>query len=402
MSKKVFKDILATTSIFCSLLMLAACNDNNSSSSNASNTDIITNSTSSEEVVVAKNNNYANPCYPVVGGEEKETYMADPFVIRDDTDGMYYLYCTQTEVFETDTSEFRKFKRGPIYSSMNGVDWKYVANAFENYEPNWGTNGAGVWAPTVCKVGEYYNYYYSLSVGGDANPGIGVARSKTPYGPFEHYGKLFNSVEIGVTNSIDPYVFYDEDKLYMAWGSYGGLITIVELESDGLSLKGGLQNQYEKKVAIAGYERNEANNYEGTIIIKKDGKYYLFLSTGTCCSGANSTYHVVVASSDNLFGPYVDSNGKNMFGPNRGDYVVTPSRSGAMGVGHNGFLVDDNGDYWMVYHGYDTTSKSYADWRVTYLDKLLWDKETGLPYIENYKASNGVERPGPYIKALEE
>ena len=399
MSKKVFKDILTSTSIICSLLMLTACNNNNSSSSITNNTNIIT---SSEEVVVAKNNNYANPCYPVVGGVEKETYMADPFVIRDDTDGMYYLYCTQTEVFETDTSEFRKFKRGPIYSSINGIDWKYVANAFENYEPNWGTNGAGVWAPTVCKVGEYYNYYYSLSTGGDVNPGIGVARSKTPYGPFEHYGKLFNSEEIGVTNSIDPYVFYDDDKLYMAWGSYGGLITIVELESDGLSLKGGLQNQFEKKVAIAGYERNEANNYEGTIIIKKDGKYYLFLSTGTCCSGANSTYHIVVASSDNLFGPYVDSQGKNMFGPNRGDYVITPSRSGAMGVGHNGFLVDDNGDYWMVYHGYDTTSKSYADWRVTYIDKLLWDKESGLPYIENYKASNGVEKPGPYIKTLEE
>ena len=399
MSKKVFKDILTSTSIICSLLMFTACNNNNSSSSITNNTNIIT---SSEEVVVAKNNNYANPCYPDVGGVEKETYMADPFVIRDDTDGMYYLYCTQTEVFETDTSEFRKFKRGPIYSSINGIDWKYVANAFENYEPNWGTNGAGVWAPTVCKVGEYYNYYYSLSTGGDVNPGIGVARSKTPYGPFEHYGKLFNSEEIGVTNSIDPYVFYDDDKLYMAWGSYGGLITIVELESDGLSLKGGLQNQFEKKVAIAGYERNEANNYEGTIIIKKDGKYYLFLSTGTCCSGANSTYHIVVASSDNLFGPYVDSQGKNMFGPNRGDYVITPSRSGAMGVGHNGFLVDDNGDYWMVYHGYDTTSKSYADWRVTYIDKLLWDKESGLPYIENYKASNGVEKPGPYIKALEE
>lgn len=399
MSKKVFKDILTSTSIICSLLMFTACNNNNSSSSITNNTNIIT---SSEEVVVAKNNNYANPCYPVVGGVEKETYMADPFVIRDDTDGMYYLYCTQTEVFETDTSEFRKFKRGPIYSSINGIDWKYVANAFENYEPNWGTNGAGVWAPTVCKVGEYYNYYYSLSTGGDVNPGIGVARSKTPYGPFEHYGKLFNSEEIGVTNSIDPYVFYDDDKLYMAWGSYGGLITIVELESDGLSLKGGLQNQFEKKVAIAGYERNEANNYEGTIIIKKDGKYYLFLSTGTCCSGANSTYHIVVASSDNLFGPYVDSQGKNMFGPNRGDYVITPSRSGAMGVGHNGFLVDDNGEYWMVYHGYDTTSKSYADWRVTYIDKLLWDKESGLPYIENHKASNGVEKPGPYIKALEE
>ena len=56
MSKKVFKDILTSTSIICSLLMLTACNNNNSSSSITNNTNIIT---SSEEVVVAKNNNYA-------------------------------------------------------------------------------------------------------------------------------------------------------------------------------------------------------------------------------------------------------------------------------------------------------------------------------------------------------
>ena len=73
-----------------------------------------------------------------------------------------------------------------------------------------------------------------------------------------------------------------------------------------------------------------------------------------------------------------------------------------MGVGHNGFLVDDNDDIWMIYHGYDTTSEKYKDWRVTYMDKLLWDKETNLPYIDKRRASNHTELPGPYIKALEE
>lgn len=396
------RNILLSTLILSGTLIIGGCSDENSTSNNVSTSSSAIIESTKEEII-SQNNNYSNPCYPVSNGIKKETYMADPFVIRDESTGIYYLYCTQTDVFESDSNDFRTFKRGPVFSSMNGVDWKYKANVFENYEPNWGTNGAGVWAPTVCKVGDYYNFYYSLSVGGDANPGIGVARSKTPYGPFEHYGKLFNSNEIGVTNSIDPYVFYDNDKLYMAWGSYGGLITIVELEADGLSLKGGLQNQYDKKVAIAGYELNESKNYEGTIIIKKDGKYYLFLSTGTCCSGVNSTYHVVVATSDNLFGPYTDSKGRNMFGPDRGDYVVTPSKTaGVMGVGHNGFLVDDNGDYWMVYHGYDTKATSHPEWRVTYLDKLLWDKETKLPYIENRRASNHEEKPGPYIKALEE
>ncbi len=396
------KNILFYTLVFLELLMTAACDSNNNSNSTSNSKNLITNSEDNKPV--AKNNNYSNPCYPIVGDEKKPTYMADPYVIRDDKDGIYYLYCTQTEVDIEPNSIAQVFKRGPIFSSINGVDWKYKGDVFaDGYIPDWGTKGAGVWAPTVCKVGEYYNYYYSLSTGGDLNPGIGVSRSKTPYGPFEHYGKMFTSEEIGVTNSIDPYVFYDNNKLYMAWGSYGGLITIAELESDGLSLKGGIETQKEAKVAIAGYEINESTNYEGTIIIKRNDRYYLFLSTGTCLSGVNSTYHVVVASSDNLFGPYTDSKGKNMFGPNRGDYVVTPSRSGGvMGVGHNGFLEDDNGDLWMVYHGYDTEATLHPDWRVTYVDKLLWDKETGLPYINNHRASNHDELPGPYIKTLEE
>ena len=45
---------------------------------------------------------------------------------------------------------------------------------------------------------------------------------------------------------------------------------------------------------------------EGTYIIKRDGYYYLFGSAGSCCDGANSTYHVVVARSENLMGPYVN------------------------------------------------------------------------------------------------
>ena len=350
------------------------------------------------EPIVAKNNNYTNPTYPIVNGKEEPTYMADPYILRTE-EGKFYQYCTQTDVFLIDDAPGRTFVRGPIFESDNAVDWKYVGNVFENYEPTWGTQGAGVWAPTVCKVGEYYVYYYSLSTGGDDNPGIGVARSLTPYGPFEHFGKLFNSKEIEVTNSIDPYVFWDEGKLYIAWGSFGGLITIAELESDGLSLKGGIETQREAKVAIAGYERNESKNYEATIILKKDDYYYLFLSTGTCCSGAKSTYHVVVSRSKNLFGPYEDSKGRGMFAPDRGDYVVVPSMTGVMGPGHNGLFTDDNGDVWMVYHGYEVNGPR-PDWRVTFLDKLIWDEETGMPHVEGNKASL-TEKPGPYINALE-
>jgi len=88
-----------------------------------------------------------------------------------------------------------------------------------------------------------------------------------------------------------------------------------------------------------------------------------------------------------------------MFGPNRGDAVVVPSLTGAMGTGHCAVIQDDLGEYWMLYHGYDTTAT--AEPRVLYLDKLLWDTNTKMPYVKDTIASNGELLPGPYINSLE-
>lgn len=348
------------------------------------------------EVRVSYNNQYSNPTYPLANNEKKETYMADPFVVRDD-DGTYYMYCTQTEVYTPNLL----FKRGPTFKSTNMIDWTYVSDVFADYVPTWGESGAGVWAPTVIKIGDTWNFYYSLSIASDPNPGIGVATSQTPYGPWTHYGKLFNSNEIGVTNSIDPFVFVDDDNVYMAFGSYGGLISLVELTNDGLELKNGLEYQKENKVALAGFEVFDMTNYEGTFIFKKDGWYYLLLSTGSCCNGVNSTYKVVVSRSRNVKGPYLDSQGRDMFKPNRGDPVVVPSLSGAMGTGHCAVINDDNDNLWMLYHGYNTKGKN-PSYRVLYLDQLIFDNETNMPCVENKKASNEEIKDGPYIKSLEE
>lgn len=348
------------------------------------------------EVRVSYNNQYSNPTYPLANNEKKETYMADPFVVRDD-DGTYYMYCTQTEIYTPNLL----FKRGPTFKSTNMIDWTYVSDVFADYVPTWGESGAGVWAPTVIKIGDTWNFYYSLSIASDHNPGIGVATSQTPYGPWTHYGKLFNSNEIGVTNSIDPFVFVDDDNVYMAFGSYGGLISLVELTNDGLELKNGLEYQKENKVALAGFEVFDMTNYEGTFIFKKDGWYYLLLSTGSCCNGINSTYKVVVSRSRNVKGPYLDSQGRDMFKPNRGDPVVVPSLSGAMGTGHCAVINDDNDNLWMLYHGYNTKGKN-PSYRVLYLDQLIFDNETNMPCVENKKASNEEIKDGPYIKSLEE
>lgn len=401
-NRKPLKTSVATLGISLALLAISSCGGANSSTSRSGSLSHLTSSLNGDSFsfsseTISGNNKYSNPTYPLVKGAKTPTYIADPDVVRDD-DGTFYMYSTQTTCNDGGSSFAPHL--GPTWKSNDLVNWVYCGDVFKNYTPNWGTTGAGVWAPTVIKVGSKWNFYYALSTGGDSNPGIGVAVGETPNGPWEHYGKLFNSNEIGVTNSIDPFVIYDNEKLYMAFGSFGGLITIIQLTDDGLGLYQGLDYQKEHKTSIAGYEVNESNNYEATFIYKKNGKFYLFLSTGTCCSGVQSTYHVVVASGDSFLGPYTDSKGRQLFGPNRGDAVVAPSLSGAMGVGHCSVIEDDLGTPWMIYHGYDTKAATSAS-RVTYLDKLIFDSETNMPHVEGYKASNEEEKNGPYINSLE-
>ena len=59
---------------------------------------------------------------------------------------------------------------------------------------------------------------------------------------------------------------------------------------------------------------------------KRAGYYYLFASTGSCCSGMSSTYAVVVGRSEHLFGPYVDRQGEGML-TNHYEQVLTGSGS---------------------------------------------------------------------------
>lgn len=105
----------------------------------------------------------------------------------------------------------------------------------EGGRPNF-VQGGGLWAPDINYVDGKYILYYSMSVwGGEWDCGIGCATSDSPTGPFTDHGKLFISKEIGVQNSIDPVLFVEDGRKYLAWGSFHG-IYITELSEDGLSV----------------------------------------------------------------------------------------------------------------------------------------------------------------------
>lgn len=283
--------------------------------------------------------------------------LPDPTIIQA-ADNTFYLYATED------------IRNVPILHSSDLVTWTEVGTAFtDQTRPNFEPKG-GIWAPDINRIGDKYVLYYSMSVwGGEWTCGIGVATSDKPEGPFQDHGMLFRSNEIGVQNSIDPFYIEEGGSRYLFWGSFRGIFAI-ELTDNGLSVKPGAE-----KKQIAG------TAYEGTYIHKKNGFYYLFASTGSCCEGLKSTYTTVVGRSSNLFGPYADKSGQSML-TNHHEVLIQKNNS-FVGTGHNSEIVTDKaGNDWIFYHGVDVKN---PHGRVLLLDKVQWKE--GWPRIETSSPS---------------
>ena len=290
--------------------------------------------------------------------------LPDPTVIKAQ-DGLFYLYATEN------------IRNTPIYKSSNLIDWTFVGTAFTNEtRPTFEPKG-GLWAPDINFINGKYVLYYSMSVwGGEWTCGIGVAVADKPEGPFTDKGKLFRSNEIGVQNSIDQFYIEENGKKYLFWGSFRGIYAI-ELSDDGLSVKSGAE-----KKQIAG------TAYEGTYIYKK-GKYYYFIaSIGRCCEGLNSNYTTVVARSENLFGPYVDKQGKPILENNH--EILIEGNDKFVGTGHNSEIVTDKkGQTWMFYHAFPT--ENVKSGRVLMLDQIKW--KDNWPYVDGNMPSYTAKKP---------
>jgi arabinan endo-1,5-alpha-L-arabinosidase len=314
---------------------------------------------------------YKNPVF--------EPVLADPSIIKA-KDGYFYAFGT-----EDDWGDQVGARLIPIVRSKNLVDWKYVGQAFDK-KPEWKSDGS-LWAPEISYFNKKYYLYYSISIWGDVNPGIGVAVSDVPEGPYKDLGKLFDSKSIGVGNSIDPMIFVDnDDTAYLFWGSFHGIFGI-KLSNDRLSTIG---NPFH----IAG------NAFEASYLIKRGDYYYYFGSRGSCCEGAKSGYNVAVGRSKSITGPYVDKDGKDLI-LGGGTMILMgnfPNDKGSKlyaGPGHNTIIKDDKGKDWMVYHAVDKDNPllpNGATRRPLMIDPIKW--KNGWPTIDGLIPSNKT-KPRP-------
>ncbi|MCC3373571.1 family 43 glycosylhydrolase [Cohnella sp. REN36] len=312
--------------------------------------------------------NYTNPVF--------EPVFADPSVIRGD-DGYVYAYGT-----EDDWGDGKGSRIVPVLRSKDMTRWDYVGEAFEQ-KPDW--MDGGVWAPDVAQFQGKYYMYYTMSLWGDQNPGIGLAIADSPQGPFADQGKILSSDEMEAY-SIDPMFIVDEGQPYLFFGGITSGIFGVPLSADGRSVAG-------EKFQISG------TGYEAPYIIKRGKYYYFFGSAGACCEGADSTYRVGVARAESLHGPYLNQAGEDIRYSEGstilGGYFPADAEHPFVGPGHNSVIADDEGTDWIVYHAIDINYPKFGHGvtrRPLMIDKLVW--KDGWPSVEGAVPSNG-EMPGP-------
>ncbi len=303
---------------------------------------------------------YSNPVdiatMPIAYMNPLLTYMPlpDPDVIRAD-DGNFYLYATES----TEATN----KNGPIMRSKDLIHWEHVGALFTDAtHPQITTNPtARLWAPSINRIGDKYVLYYSQP-GKEFKHAIGVATSDSPTGPFTDHGKLIDSNEQGVDISIDAYLYQEDGRNYLFWGSFRK-ISVLELTADGLAIK-DKATQVRKEVA--------GGQYEGSVVIKRGGYYYLICSTGDYSK--NGTYKLVVGRSQNIMGPYVNKAGLDMMKVKhelilKGDEGDDNSVKNFTSPGHcSRIITDDNGQDWILYHCYPN-DQSY---RCLMLDRIDW------------------------------
>ncbi len=263
--------------------------------------------------------------------------LPDPYVTYDN--GFYYLFASHRA---PDSLYI------PIYKSENLNDWTFVNGAVTAGDTaDW--NYKHFWAPEVIKIADTYYLYYTASRKDSPRNQynrVGVATSKSITGPYEDHGVVIPH------GSIDGHPVIDKDgQMYIYF-------TTEQLNNRDLPMGQIYVHKMLDPFTVDGDPILIMDNYgwqEGAFIIPKEDKYYMTFSTGRW---KDSTYHVNVATSPSLTGPFTVV-----------DESLVVSSDKVKGPGHNSVFTDKNGQLWLAYHGWDVNFTA----RYSRLDPLYWE-----------------------------
>ena len=307
-----------------------------------------------------------------IAASTPEVDIHDPALIKDGAS--YYLYSTGPGV--------------TFYSAKDLTHWTARGRIFAT-EPSWahsvapGFNGH-VWAPDLTYANGKFYLYYSVSGFGKNDSAIGVAVTKTldPASPdykWDDQGIVVRSFAgRDDWNAIDANVITDTDGTpWMAFGSFWSGIKLVKLNADRVHLAEPQEWHSIAAGVRAGADAKAPGDgaVEGPFLFHKGDYYYLFVSTGYCCRGKNSTYRVAVGRARAITGPYLDKAGRDM-AQGGGTPLVSENAKWA-GWGGQGIYHLDDKDY-VVMHAYEAANNDFHRLKVL---PIVWDA-AGWPLVD--------------------
>ena len=234
-------------------------------------------------------------------------------------------------------------------------------------EDGWNWHGGGVRpgggvAPDAIKIGDRYLVVYSTS----SNPGVRYSshvyamwnKTLDPNSPDFKYSDpidLGGSSGFEDCDGIDPGLMMGPDgRFWLVYGTYFGYLRVVQLDP---------------QTALPISEPvNVALSCEAAEMIYHDGWYYLFATHGTCCSGVNSTYEIIVGRSKYPEGPYYDNLGRDMI--HGGGRLLLASEPRRIGAGHFGHFVVGKGIEKFSFHWEGDLDRSGRS--VLAIRSLMW------------------------------
>lgn len=251
----------------------------------------------------------------------------DPSVLRA-PDGSFHVYASSDN-----WDDGAGYRMMPHFRSFDLVEWQYVGDAFDQ-APAWAPEGSFTWAPDVHVIDGEYRMYYTT---GGATPCIGMATAPSIDGPWTDLGHAIVCMGDGydpALDPMDPFVDFSGDASVMYMGNFEG-VHAVEMNAEGTALTGDA-------VEVAG------EGFESPLLVQRNGMTHIFLSSGNCCTGEASQYHVVAGRGEGPLGPFVDREGRDL--RDGGGDTVLEGNAQWVGPGHPDVVTDDAGQDWMLYH----------------------------------------------------
>ena len=262
-------------------------------------------------------------------------------------EGEYWIYPTYSAPYDQQTHL-------DAFSSRDLVTWTKHASIVDTARVHWARRA--MWAPSIIeKDGWYYLFFGANDIQSDAERGgIGVARSRSPGGPFVDYlGRpLIDRFHNGA-QPIDQMVFRDpaSGDYYIVYGGWRHC-NIAKLNDDFTGFVPFPDGTTFREITPTGY-------VEGAFMLPKDGRYYFMWSEG---GWTGPDYAVAYAVGTSPFGPF-----------ERVGKILEQDPSVASGAGHHSVLQSPASGRWYIVYHRRPLGETDRNHRVVSVDELHFD-----------------------------